>query len=102
MRRTLVLLALCGAPAPVAAGDGIVLTLALGKTVDVEVGNAIGWFCDDPSLVTAQLITIRDVNYWRVSGEKVGTTQCRVGTDLGRASFVFEVTVKRPTVKRKR
>ena len=102
MRRTLVLLALCTAPLAAEAGDGIVLTLQLGKTADVEVGNANGWFCDDPSLVTAKLITDRDVNFWRVTGDKLGTTQCRVGTDPARASFVFDVTVKRATVKRRR
>ena len=77
------------------------LSVEVGKTVERRVDNAIGWFCDDPSLVEASLVTEDDVNYWRVKGVKVGTTQCRVGTDPTRSTTVFDVTVKRARAKRR-
>ena len=83
-------------------GDGIDLTLEVGRKTDRAVGNATGWFCDDPSLVEATIMTRDDTNYWVVTGVKVGETQCRVGTDPSRASFVFDVTVKRSSSKRRR
>ena len=76
-----------------AAQGGIPLSVGVGKTVERQVGNATGWFCDDPSLVTADLVTRGDINVWRVTGVAVGTTECRVGTDPTRASYVFDVTV---------
>ena len=85
---------------PAVAGDGTALTVEVGKTVVRNVGMAAGWFCDDPSLVNASIVTRGDVNYWSVTGLKVGATQCRVGTELGRPSFVFDVTVKAAPPKR--
>ena len=98
MKRIALLVLLAAGPA--LAGDGTALTVEVGKTVVRNVGMAAGWFCDDPSLVNASIATRGDVNYWSVSGVKVGTTQCRVGTELGRPSFVFDVTVKAPPAKR--
>jgi hypothetical protein len=86
---------------PSAAG-GDALTLEVGRKTDRPVGNANGWFCDDPSLIEASIVTRDDVNYWVVTGLKVGETQCRVGTDPSRATFVFDVTVKRSSSKRRR
>jgi hypothetical protein len=76
------------------AGDGIPLAVTVGFTVERNAGNANGWFCDDPSLVEAMLETRGDTNVWIVKGVKSGFTQCRVGTDIARASYVFDVTVK--------
>lgn len=77
------------------AGDGATaLTVSIGKTVERDVGNASGWFCDEPSLIDAQLVTRGERNVWIVTGKKAGTTQCRVGTDVSRASFLFDVTVR--------
>lgn len=76
------------------AGGGSALTVTVGTTVERDVGNATGWFCDDPSLVDAQLVTRNERNVWIVTGKKVGTTQCRVGTDVSRSSFLFDVTVR--------
>ena len=74
----------------------------VGRTVERNVGYATGWFCDDPALVEASLVTRDDdYNYWIVTGVKVGSTQCRVGTDPTRASTVFDVTVKRARSKRR-
>lgn len=90
-------------PAGIAfAGDGVALTIEVGRKADRNVGNANGWFCDDPTLVDASIVTRGDVNYWVVVGLKVGTTQCRVGTDPSRASFVFDVTVKQRSSNRRR
>ena len=75
------------------AQGGIVLPIAVGQTVEEPVDNAIGWFCDDPSLISAEIVTRGAFNDWRVTGVKAGTTQCRVGTELGRASYLFDVTV---------
>ena len=71
----------------------------VGETVTVAAGNAIGWFCDDPWLLDAAMIARGNSNEWLVTGQNVGTTQCRIGTELGRASFVVEVhvTPKQPT-----
>jgi hypothetical protein len=86
--------------APALAGDGTALTVEVGKTVVRNVGMAAGWFCDDPALLNGSIVTRGDVNYWSVTGVKVGSTQCRVGTELGRPSFVFDVTVKAAPAKR--
>ena len=82
------------------AGDGIPLTLEVGRTTERVVDNALGWFCDDPSFVEATLETRGDINVWSVQGKKPGTTQCRVGTDVSRVSYVFDVVVKPAVVVR--
>ena len=75
------------------AGDGSPVSVSVGFFVERTVGNANGWFCDDPSLVEATLETRGDTNVWIVKGVKPGFTQCRVGTDIARASYVMDVTV---------
>jgi hypothetical protein len=91
---------------PTGTGDGIALTLEVGRTTERRVGNATGWFCDDATLVEASIVTRPgangDLNYWVVTGRALGATQCRVGTDPSRASFVFDVTVQRASSKRRR
>jgi hypothetical protein len=67
--------------------------LEVGETAELEVGNALGWFCDDPSLVGAEIVLGDGYNTWVVTGANVGTTHCRVGTTVGRASYLFEVEV---------
>lgn len=86
---------------PAIGGGGIALGVEVGRTTERSVGDAIGWFCDDPKLVDAAVVTRGDVNYFVVTGVAVGTTQCRVGTDPSRSTFVFEVTVKRPSSNRR-
>lgn len=87
-------LALLVVAAVARADDGVVrLDVAVGATVEQDVMIARGWFCDDPSLVKADLVTRGDHNFWIVTGVKPGTTQCRVGTDLYRVHYVFEVRV---------
>lgn len=99
MRRSLVVAAvaavagLLGGHGVARAGDGLPLEVELGKTVQVDVAVAIGWFCDDPSLISAELVTRGDRNVWIVTGAKLGATQCRVGTDLHRVHYVFDLRV---------
>jgi len=85
-----------------ASAEGeIKLEVELGKTVEREVASSRGWFCDDPSLLTADVVTRDDHNVWIVTGAKLGATTCRVGTDPLRFAYVFEVRVvpKKPTGK---
>lgn len=69
------------------------LVVELGKTVERKVGYARGWSCDDPALVTAELATRNNQNVWIVTGQKTGSTMCRVGTDPYGVSYVFSVRV---------
>ena len=94
MRISIVVLAL--AAGAVRADGGIPFEVELGKTVERDVAAARGWFCDEPSLVKAELVTRGDRNFWIVSGVKLGSTQCRVGTDVHRVYYVFDVSVVKP------
>jgi hypothetical protein len=90
MRCVVALLVIAGAAW---ADDGPSITIEVGKTTERDVGIARGWFCDDASLVSADLITRANRNIWVVTGVKEGTTQCRVGTDTARVAYVFDVRV---------
>jgi hypothetical protein len=91
-------LALAGGAAR--AGEATRLDVALGKTVEVDVGYAAGWMCDDPTLVRAQVVTRHDRNVWILTGAKLGRTACRVGTDPYRPHRVFDVHVVEPPARR--
>ena len=69
------------------------IEVEVGKTVERDVGVLRGFFCDDASLIAADLVTRGQTNVWIVTGQKVGTTQCRVG-DHTRPALVFDVIVK--------
>ena len=89
-------LALLAVTVATARADGAPrLDVAVGETVDRDVGVARGWFCDDPSLVRADLVTRGDHNVWIVTGVKAGRTLCRVGTDLAGPHLVIDVHVLR-------
>jgi hypothetical protein len=77
-------------------GQPLRVELEVGQSVALEVENAIGWFCDDPSLVSAEMIPLGDHNDWVVTGAKAGRTQCRIGTELGRATYMVDVEVLPP------
>ncbi len=95
MLRVLVVLAqLADAPMPDAKPTP--LELAVGETVQREAGQAIGYRCDDPALVKIELVTVADRNVAIVTGQKAGTTQCRVGTDPHRPSTLYDVRVTPP------
>jgi len=76
------------------ADDITKVDVEVGQTVETNVQYARGWMCDDPSLISADVVTRNDHNVWIVKGVKIGHTQCRVGLDQGRVSYVFDVTVK--------
>ncbi len=77
-----------------ALADGeIRIDLELGKKREIDVGYVRGWMCDDPSLVTADMVTKDERNYWVVTGVKLGSTTCRVGTDPLAGHYVFAVRV---------
>lgn len=63
-------------------GDYPRVDVEVGKTTEYNVGyHRYRWFCDDPSLLTGDLITKGDANYFVITGVKAGSTQCRVGTE---------------------
>jgi hypothetical protein len=83
-----------------AHGDPTRLEVAVGKTVEVDVGYARGLLCDDTTFIDAQLVTRGESNVFVVKGLSAGATLCRVGTDLNRvAHFVFDVRVVQAPAK---
>lgn len=97
MRRFALLGMLVGLAATVHAQAPAVETprvdIELGVTVEKNVSYARGWMCDDPSLLTAEMVTRDDHNVWIAKGVKLGETQCRVGLDRMRVYYVFDVHV---------
>jgi hypothetical protein len=88
-------LALCLVAAVARADDAVRLDLAVGETVERDVGYAMGMMCDDTSLIRAELRTTSpEANTFVVTGLKEGTTVCRVGTSPGRPTFLFEIQVQ--------
>ena len=84
----------------VAQADGETrLEVAVGETIERDVGIAMGLWCDD--LATAR-VELRErtptSNVFEVTGLEEGTTRCRVGTAPNRPTYVFEIHV----VKRRR
>jgi hypothetical protein len=65
--------------------------------VTEKVGYAMGYLCDDESIVRAEMKngTAED-NLFVVTGLKLGTTLCRAGTMQDRPSVLFEITVVPP------
>lgn len=112
MLRIAIALLLCS---NLAVADGILvhgdypkLTVAVGKTIEHDVGiRRGGWMCDDPSLLTGDLVTKGDSNFFVITGVKPGSTQCRVGLEREGGFVVFDVYIvggdakPAPTVKRK-
>jgi hypothetical protein len=76
------------------------IDVEVGATVEKNVQYARGYMCDDPSLVTAEMVTRDDHNVWIVKGVKVGETMCRVGLDKLRVWYVFDVRVMPARQKR--
>ena len=73
------------------------LAVPIDTTVEVDVGYAIGYACDDPGLVRVEMKTsaARKTNVFAVTGVKQGATLCRVGTDPLKPSLLFDVRVVR-------
>lgn len=70
------------------------LELRVGETAVRDVGIALGYRCDEPSLLAIELRT-KDAqsNLFVVTGVREGSTLCRVGTDPNRPSVVFDIRV---------
>jgi hypothetical protein len=71
------------------------LDVTVGKTIETDVGIAIGVRCDDLTLVDVAMKTKDATNVFVVKGLREGTTLCRVGTAPAAASILFEVRVRR-------
>jgi len=97
VKRVACLLALCGSAAIAFADeDRLAIKVELGKTVESEVGYAMGHLCDDETIVRGEMRNKdADTNVFAVTGLKLGTTLCRAGTLTveNRPTFLFEVTV---------
>ncbi len=78
------------------------IEVVVDATVETDVGTLIGFRCDDPKLIDAQVKTVGDHNVFVVKGVAAGKTQCRVGTDLQRTGLLFDVDVKDKPVVPKR
>lgn len=90
-----------GAAGRALADDAMRIDVAIGETVERDVGFAIGLRCDDLSILHVDLIPSTPAsNAFRVTGVHEGTTMCRVGTAPFRPSFVFEIHVVAPPPRR--
>ena len=85
-----------------AAADGTRIEVPIGETVELDVGYAIGSLCDDTSVVTPEMREREGkTNVFALTGVKLGTTLCRVGTDVTRSSYLFEIHVVPAKPKRR-
>lgn len=80
------------------------IAVAVDEVVEVKVGIAVGYRCDDPKLIDASMVTRDGANVFVVKGVAAGKTLCRVGIDPQQASVLYEVVVgeKKPVAKPKR
>lgn len=100
LRTALVVLSLAGT----ASAEPKRLEVKIDATIEVEVGNLIGFTCDQPKLIDAQMKTKKrsgpengarpEVNVFVVKGVTKGSTLCRVGNDALGGSKLFEVVVR--------
>jgi hypothetical protein len=75
-------------------GDYPRVTVAVGQRLEVGVGiRRGGWMCDDPSLLTGDIITRGDTNFFVITGIKEGSTQCRVGREREGGYVVLDVYI---------
>jgi hypothetical protein len=97
MCRLALIASLLGVAAPGAralADEAVRLDVAVGQTVERDVGFAIGVLCDDLAILRIELRpSTPESNRLSVTGIKEGSTMCRVGTAPERPSFVFEIHV---------
>ena len=93
MRGILISAALLVAPISAAADEYPRLDVELGKTVSVDVGQRRGLICDDTAIITPGLQTRNGRNYFVVTGNTLGSTLCRVGTEPGQMNVFFDVHV---------
>ena len=78
------------------------LEVAVGDSIQHEVGMAIGYRCDDPSLLEVVMRQKSQyVNVVTITGKQPGTTQCRFGIDPYRYSDLHEIRVVPRRAKRR-
>lgn len=76
------------------AGDAARLDVAVGETIEQDVGFAIGLRCDDLTIIHAELrADTPESNTFKVTGVAEGTTSCRAGTAPNRPTYLFEIHV---------
>lgn len=94
LRMARIALLLCILAGAARADDSVPLEVAVGETVERDVGFAMGMHCDDLAIVHAELVAgTADSNTFRVTGVAEGTTRCRAGTAPSRPAYVFEIHV---------
>jgi hypothetical protein len=83
------------------ADDAMRLEVAVGDTIERDVGFAMGLQCDDVAIIHAELRAgTPESNTFVVTGVTEGSTTCRVGTTPNRPTYVFEVHVVAPRHRR--
>ncbi|MDB4961861.1 MAG: hypothetical protein JWP01_1860 [Myxococcales bacterium] len=90
---------LVGTTLAVADEERTAVTVAVGQTVELEVGYAMGHLCDSDSVVRAEMRNKNaDTNVFAITGLAAGTTLCRAGTVTveNRPTVLFEITVVAP------
>jgi hypothetical protein len=102
MIRTAVLLCVvAGLVARAVADDAMRIDVAVGETIERDVGFAIGLQCDDLASVHAELRAgTPESNTFTVIGVAEGATRCRVGTMPNRPTYLFEIHVVPPRQRR--
>ncbi|HET7505278.1 MAG TPA: hypothetical protein VFK02_29870 [Kofleriaceae bacterium] len=81
-------------PGGARADDAVRLDVAVGETVERDVGFAIGLQCDDLTIIRADLrTTTPESNTFVVTGVAEGITRCRAGTAPNRPTYLFEIHV---------
>ncbi|MGZ3445810.1 MAG: hypothetical protein ACXWLF_08050 [Myxococcaceae bacterium] len=92
MRPSLLVL-LCVSVTAWAQGGTREVEIVVGKTAQVNVGEAAGLNCDDLTIVQPKLVTSKDKthNTLVLKGLAAGDTYCRAGTGMGRTVLVHIV-----------
>jgi len=95
--RTVVLVLALVAPVAHADDGPARVVVEVGKTVEREVGFAIGVRCDDPAIVAAEMRAKNEqTNVLVLTGLRAGQTLCRAGTQPSQPSVLLEVRVIAP------
>lgn len=102
MVRIAVIVYLVAGLAASAVADGAMrIDVAVGESVERDVGFAMGLQCDDVAIVRVELRAgTPESNTFVVTGVTEGTTMCRVGTAPNRPTYVFEIHVVAPRRRR--
>jgi hypothetical protein len=102
MTRVAVIGCLVAGLAASAAADGAMrIDVAVGETIERDVGFAMGLQCDDVAIVRVELRAgTPESNTFAVTGVTEGTTMCRVGTAPNRPTYVIEIHVVAPRRRR--